>query len=152
MRAARAPGACVPAPPAADTCRLCCGLRPVRAPPAARSDLRAAPCAVSRAPVPFAASSPLRPVCTARRSLGRVAHFYSVEWISFLALSPAGLDRARVKVKLCVPHKREVEFIPRALPRQLSSNEPSADLAPLTVTRGPIPLNGTAGAPVRIQD
>jgi len=63
----------------------------------------------------------------------------------------AGLDRARVKVKLCVPHKRQVEFIPRALPRQLS-NEPSADLAALTITRGPIPPNGTARAPVRIQD
>ena len=63
----------------------------------------------------------------------------------------AGLDRARVKVKLCVPHKRQVEFIPRPLPRQLS-NEPSADLAALTITRGPIPPNGTAGAPVRIQD
>ncbi len=29
----------------------------------------------------------------------------------------AGLDRARVKVKPCVPHRRQVEFIPRALPR-----------------------------------
>ncbi len=29
----------------------------------------------------------------------------------------AGLDRARVKVKPCLPHRRQVEFIPRALPR-----------------------------------
>ncbi len=63
----------------------------------------------------------------------------------------AGLDRARVKVKPCLPHRRQVEFIPRALPRPVS-NKPGADLAPLTVARGPIPPNGTAGAPVRIQD
>src|SRR5579863_2455066 len=58
-----------PAPPLADTCRSCCGSRLAHAPPAARSGPRATPCAVSRAPVPFAASSPLRPACTARRSL-----------------------------------------------------------------------------------
>jgi hypothetical protein len=63
----------------------------------------------------------------------------------------AGLDRARVKVRLCLPRRRQVEFIPRALSR-LISHDLSADLAPLTVARGPIPPNGTAGAPVRIQD
>jgi hypothetical protein len=63
----------------------------------------------------------------------------------------AGLDRSRVKVKPCVPHRRQVEFIPRALPKPVG-NEPGADLAPLTVARRPIPPNGTAGAPVRIQD
>ena len=47
--------------------------------------------------------------------------------------------------------QKAVEFIPRALPRQ-ASNQLSADLAPLTFTRGLIPLNGSAGAPVRIQD
>ena len=63
----------------------------------------------------------------------------------------AGLDRARVKVKPCLPHRRQVEFIPRALPRPVSK-EPGGDLAALTMTRGPIPPNGNAGAPVRIQD
>jgi len=63
----------------------------------------------------------------------------------------AGLDRARVKVRLCVPRRRQVEFIPRALPRP-ASHDLSADLAPLTISRGPTPPNGTAGAPVRIQD
>ncbi len=63
----------------------------------------------------------------------------------------AGLDRARVKVKPCLPHRRQVEFIPRALPRPVI-NEPGADLAALTMSRGPIAPNGTAGAPVRIQD
>ena len=51
----------------------------------------------------------------------------------------------------CVPRRRQVEFIPRALPRPVS-HEPSADLATLTISRGPTPPNGTAGAPVRIQD
>ena len=51
----------------------------------------------------------------------------------------AGLDRARVKVTPCVPRRRQVEFIPRALPTQ-------------TITPGPIPPNGTADAPVRPQD
>ena len=63
----------------------------------------------------------------------------------------AGLDRARVKVRLCVPRRRQVKFIPRALPRPVS-DEPSADLATLTISRGPTPPNGSAGAPVRIQD
>jgi len=63
----------------------------------------------------------------------------------------AGLDRARVKVRLCVPRTRQVEFIPRALPRPVI-HDPSADLATLTISRGPTPPNGTAGAPVRIQD
>ena len=63
----------------------------------------------------------------------------------------AGLDRARVKVKPCLPHRRQVEFIARALPKP-ASEKPSADLAALTIGRGPIPPNGTAGAPMRIQD
>jgi len=63
----------------------------------------------------------------------------------------AGLDRARVRVKPCLPHRRQVEFVPRALPRPVSK-EPSADLATLMISRGPTPPNGTAGAPVRIQD
>ena len=63
----------------------------------------------------------------------------------------AGFDRARVKVRLCVPRKRQVEFTPRALPRPVS-HEPSADLATLTIGRGPTSPNGTAGAPVRAQD
>jgi hypothetical protein len=63
----------------------------------------------------------------------------------------AGLDRARVKVKPCLPHRRQVEFIARALPRPIS-DEPGVDLAALTTSRRPIPPNGTAGAPVRIQD
>jgi len=63
----------------------------------------------------------------------------------------AGLDRARVKVRLCVPRRRQVEFIPRALPRPVI-DDPSADLATTTISRGPTPPNGTAGAPVRIQD
>ena len=63
----------------------------------------------------------------------------------------AGLDRARVKVKPCLPHRRQVEFIPRALPRPVN-DEPSVDLAALTMSRGSISPNGNAGAPVRIQD
>ena len=63
----------------------------------------------------------------------------------------AGLDRARVKVKPCVPRRRQVDFIPRAFPRPVS-HKPSADLATLTISRSPTPPNGTAGAPVRIQD
>jgi len=63
----------------------------------------------------------------------------------------AGLDRARVKVRLCVPRRRQVEFIPRALPRPVS-HDLSADLATLTISHGPTPPNGTTGAPVRIQD
>ncbi len=66
-------------------------------------------------------------------------------------LCVAGLDRARVKVKPCLPRRRQVEFIPRALPKPVS-DEPSADLATLTISRGPTPPNGTAAAPVRIQD
>jgi type IV secretory pathway TraG/TraD family ATPase VirD4 len=63
----------------------------------------------------------------------------------------AGLDRARVKVKPCVAQKRQVEFIPRALPRRVTSR-PSAELAALTIGREQIPPTGTADAPVRPQD
>ena len=63
----------------------------------------------------------------------------------------AGLDRARVKVKPCVAHRRQVEFIPRALPRQVST-KPAAQSAALTIGREPIHPNGTADALVRIQD
>lgn len=63
----------------------------------------------------------------------------------------AGLDRARVKVKPCLPHRRQVAFIPRALPRPVS-DQPSANSAALTISSAPIPPNGTAGVPVRIQD
>ncbi len=45
----------------------------------------------------------------------------------------AGLDRTRVKVKLCVPSRRQVEFIPRALPRQVST-KPSDGFATLMIT------------------
>jgi len=62
----------------------------------------------------------------------------------------AGLDRARVKVKPCLPRRRQVEFIPRALPRPVI-DEPGAALATLTNSGGPITPNGP-GAPVRIQD
>lgn len=63
----------------------------------------------------------------------------------------AGLDRARVKVKPCVPRRRQVEFVPRALPRP-ASHDSGAALATRTISRPPTPPNGTAGAPVRIQD
>jgi len=63
----------------------------------------------------------------------------------------AGLDRARVKVRLCVPRRRQIEFIPRALPRPVR-DDPSADLVTPTISRGPTLPNGTAAAPVRIQD
>ncbi len=63
----------------------------------------------------------------------------------------AGLDRARVRVKPCVAHRRQVEFIPRALPRQVST-KPGAQSAALTIGGEPILPNGTADALVRIQD
>ena len=63
----------------------------------------------------------------------------------------AGLDRARVRVKPCLPHRRQLEFIPRALARPLN-DEPNGDLAPMPISRGPIPPDDAAGAPVRIQD
>ena len=63
----------------------------------------------------------------------------------------AGLDRARVKVKPCLPYRRQVEFIPRALPRPVNT-EPGTDSTALTISSGPTPPNGTPAAPVRIQD
>jgi len=62
----------------------------------------------------------------------------------------AGLDRARVKVRPCLPHRRQIEFIPRALPRPVVKQ--NADVIPLVTSRGAIPSNGTAGSAVRIQD
>jgi type IV secretory pathway TraG/TraD family ATPase VirD4 len=62
----------------------------------------------------------------------------------------AGLDRARVKVKPCPQHRRQIEFIPRALP--LPVVEKNADLTPLEIRRGPIPSNGTTSSTVRVQD
>jgi hypothetical protein len=63
----------------------------------------------------------------------------------------AGLDRTRVKVKLCLPSRRQVEFIPRALPRQ-DGTKPREGSATLMIARRPIPSNGTADGPVRTQD
>jgi hypothetical protein len=63
----------------------------------------------------------------------------------------AGLDRSHVKVTPCVPRRRQVEFIARALPRQATSKN-GADLTRLTISCGPIPPNGTADALVRPQD
>ncbi len=62
----------------------------------------------------------------------------------------AGLDRARVRVKPCLPQRRQIEFMPRAFPRPIV--EQNADLISLATGRGPIPSNGTAGSAVRIQD
>ncbi len=64
----------------------------------------------------------------------------------------AGLDRARVRVKPCLPERRQIEFIARALPRPLGKSGSNGKLAPLMIDRGPTPPNGTVGAPVRIQD
>jgi Type IV secretion-system coupling protein DNA-binding domain len=64
----------------------------------------------------------------------------------------AGLDRARVRVKPCPPHRRQIEFIARALPRPVGDSDSKNKLAPLAVDRGPMPSNGTAGSAVRIQD
>jgi type IV secretory pathway TraG/TraD family ATPase VirD4 len=63
----------------------------------------------------------------------------------------AGLDRAHVKVKPCFPSRRQVEFIPRALPKP-AGRDTSANLTTLPVSRSPMPLNRTADTPVRIQD
>jgi len=63
----------------------------------------------------------------------------------------AGLDRARVKMKPCVAQRRQVQFIPRALPRQIRTKAGDG-VAPLTIAGGPIPSNGTVDAPVRPQD
>jgi len=62
----------------------------------------------------------------------------------------AGLDRARVRLKPCLPQRRQIEFMPRALPRPIV--EQNADLISLATGRGPILSNGTAGSAVRIQD
>jgi type IV secretory pathway TraG/TraD family ATPase VirD4 len=62
----------------------------------------------------------------------------------------AGLDRARVRIRPCLPHRRQIEFIPRALPRPVS--EHNTGLTPPAIRRGPIPSNGTADSAVRIQD
>jgi hypothetical protein len=66
-------------------------------------------------------------------------------------LCVAGLDHSRVRVKPCVPQKRQVAFVPRALPRQLSVSARNG-LVALTVLHGPLPPNGTADSPVRTQD
>jgi hypothetical protein len=62
----------------------------------------------------------------------------------------AGLDRARVRVKPCLPQRRQIEFMTRALPRPVS--EQNADLIPLAGRRARIPSNGTTGSAVRIQN
>jgi hypothetical protein len=65
-------------------------------------------------------------------------------------LCMAGLDRARVRMRPCLPHRRQIEFIPRALPRPVS--EHNTGLTPPAIRRGPIPSNGTADSAMRIQD
>jgi hypothetical protein len=64
----------------------------------------------------------------------------------------AGLDRARVKVKPCLPHRRQVEFIPRALPRPVNDRTSNDGSVPLTVNHQSTPADRSVGAPVRIQD
>ncbi len=56
----------------------------------------------------------------------------------------AGLDRARVKVKPCPSLRRQVEFIPRALPRPSISEQQSGD-GPLKLVFDPLPA-GDASA------
>ena len=62
----------------------------------------------------------------------------------------AGLDRARDRVKPCLPQRRQIEFMPRALPRPIVEQNP--DLISVAAGRGPIPSNGTATSAVRSQD
>ena len=64
----------------------------------------------------------------------------------------AGLDRARVRVKLCPPHPRQIEFIARPLPKTVSDERQNADVVPSVIGREPNRPNGTAGKAVRIQD
>jgi len=64
----------------------------------------------------------------------------------------AGLDRARIKVRPCLPHRRQVEFIARALPRLVGDSGPNGKVAPMMIDRGLTLPNGTVGTPVRIQD
>jgi type IV secretory pathway TraG/TraD family ATPase VirD4 len=64
----------------------------------------------------------------------------------------AGLDRARVKVKPCPAHRRQVEFIPRALPRPSIADQNSKD-GDLKLVFDRLPAgNASAASPVRIQD
>ncbi len=63
----------------------------------------------------------------------------------------AGLDRARVQVKPCSPARRQVGFMARALPRQVSTKA-SAESSTLAISRAPIPANGIGDSPVRTQD
>ncbi len=64
----------------------------------------------------------------------------------------AGLDRARVRVKPCPPHPRQIEFIARALPKTVSDERPNADVAPPVIGHDSTHPNRTAGKTVRIQD
>ena len=58
----------------------------------------------------------------------------------------AGLDRARVKVRLCVPRRRQVEFIPRALPRPVS-HEPERRFGDADDQSRPDPSERDRGRP-----
>jgi type IV secretory pathway TraG/TraD family ATPase VirD4 len=62
----------------------------------------------------------------------------------------AGLDRARVSVRPCLPRRRAVAYMPRALPRSLPNRIDHGVTAP-TIAPGPTVLNGTAPA-LREQD
>jgi len=63
----------------------------------------------------------------------------------------AGLDRARVKVKPCPAFRRQVEFIPHALPRPSIAGQNSKD-GNLKLVLDPLPAgNASAASPVRIQ-
>jgi type IV secretory pathway TraG/TraD family ATPase VirD4 len=64
----------------------------------------------------------------------------------------AGLDRARVRVRVCPPRRRQIEFIARALPKTISHKRPNAALVPSVIGCKPNRPNGTADTAVRIQD
>jgi Type IV secretion-system coupling protein DNA-binding domain len=64
----------------------------------------------------------------------------------------AGLDRARVRVKLCPPHPRQIEFIARSLPKTVRDERPNADVPPPVIGHDSTHPNGTAVKAVRIQD
>jgi hypothetical protein len=67
-------------------------------------------------------------------------------------LCMAGLYRAGVKVRSSLLHRRQIEFIARALPRLVGDSGPNSKLASLMIDRGLTSPHGTVGTPVRIQD
>jgi hypothetical protein len=64
----------------------------------------------------------------------------------------AGLDRARVGIKPCPPRRKQIEFIARPLPKTVTDEPSTADVAPPVIGHDSTHPNGTAVRAVRIQD